>query len=576
MRHQTRFRTTRNRIAAGAALAVGLTGLIAGIASADPLVDPTIPGSLVITKLANPPAEDRDNGMPHKPGSLPNTPVAGVTFSAYLVLNYDGADIDLTTDAGWIAATDVDITFVAAEVAANPNPGDCTTGSSVVGVVTICEPTAPVTTLINGVATFDNIPLGLYYVAETLVPPSVVPGDPYLVTLPMTNPSALSGWMMAGQSDHDNYGVTIGNYVVYTYPKNDVVGIKKDVDNSQATTVGDTIVYTITADVPCTLEDAGPPAAFEPTDFYMITDQLDQRLTFGDVSVFSYDVELDPTDYSFYFTDADNTLTVELTDAGMSKFANGCRLGFVDPQITVVIKAIVNEKLYTASADDGGDTGEIVNTALLFPDEEAWEERWPDTSNLVVSRFGGITLNKVNGITGEPLSGATFQVYSSLADALNASMVYSDPSDDPGAIWAMDINHAITAKFTTDTNGETSILDLAYDSNGGSSTCNIGYRYGTAYWVVEVQAPNGFELQPAPIEVCVVGPAHTYVCTENCTDTMGHFVDDYIVTNIPHKAGFPLPFTGEFGQTVTWFVGFGVMAGAAAFLVIRARKARLA
>ena len=70
-----------------------------------------------------------------------------------------------------------------------------------------------------GLANFTNLPKGLYKVSETAVPENsgLVPGQPFLVYLPMTNPDN-NGWI----------------YDVHAYPKNSEVTIEKTVEDINA------------------------------------------------------------------------------------------------------------------------------------------------------------------------------------------------------------------------------------------------------------------------------------------------------------------------------------------------------
>ena len=220
-------------------------------AHADPLVTPNRLGTLHITKLLTPLVDDAPTGALVTPAPG-NTPVSGVQFQVRKVTSFNDGDpnttdtLDLTTEAGWAAATRAadawtgNVTdFTAAGATISPN--------NTRPNVSITQ-----TTDAQGVTTFASLPLGLYVVTENIAPAGVVRSAPFLVTIPLTSPTG-DGWM----------------YDVYVYPKNDLVSIEKTHDATGSYSLGDQVRYTITATLP--EPPTWPPAEVVINDYAATT-----------------------------------------------------------------------------------------------------------------------------------------------------------------------------------------------------------------------------------------------------------------------------------------------------------------
>ncbi|WP_345450262.1 SpaH/EbpB family LPXTG-anchored major pilin, partial [Arthrobacter gyeryongensis] len=194
----------RGVIASLAAIAsAGMLALGAGGAHAANTanIDPSKTGSLTIHKYEKPatPTNLPSDGTALTPAQTAAlTPMAGVTFTVQKVDN-----IDLTTNAGWAAAA----ALTPAQAAGQAGPGStATTGAA-------------------GTATLGSLPLGLYLVTETGYPAGVTPSAPFLVTIPMTDPTGGNGWM----------------YDVNVYPKNAVTAATKTVNDASVLKLGDNV-----------------------------------------------------------------------------------------------------------------------------------------------------------------------------------------------------------------------------------------------------------------------------------------------------------------------------------------------
>lgn len=340
------------RAALAAATGLVLTGLaVAPAIAADNQVDPSRAGSLTIHKFEEP---DVATGLPHdgtelsaaQTGAL--TPLAGVDFTLRQV-----PGIDLSTNAGWLAASDLTLAGAAAATA---------------GVTPLTGTSAA-----DGTVVFEDLPLGVYLVTETDYPAGAVPAAPFLVTLPLTHPTSLSSWL----------------YDVHVYPKNVVTGATKTVDDTDGAALGDVITWTITGDIP----NGGR------TDAYVVTDQLVAQLAHRATRASLSDGTALAEVTHYTVTSVDGLVTVRFTEAGLDLLAAHDTARVVIEIDTEVV-----------------GIGEIANTATVFPNEHAIDTGTGITTPPSVSKFGNATAKKVDA-DGAALAGAKFQVYPTLADA---------------------------------------------------------------------------------------------------------------------------------------------------------------
>lgn len=184
-----------------AVMALGLMAVAASAAADAALIDKTAKGSITITKYES--ATKGDNGDGTNDPTIPEgaTPLAGVTFTLYKVMDAD--DVVAYYNGTNTQKVTVD-TYL--------ENGAIKSGYPVSGTAT---------TNASGVATFSNLEVGMYVVIETAYPDKVtIPCAPFLVSIPMTNPDNETAWM----------------YDVNVYPKNATSEgnvILKKVDGSQ-------------------------------------------------------------------------------------------------------------------------------------------------------------------------------------------------------------------------------------------------------------------------------------------------------------------------------------------------------
>ena len=169
-----------------------------------PTIDKNAKGSITVTKYEYNGSEGAA-GDGTATGTAPSgaVPLAGVTFTAYKVMDAEGVEAYYNGTAS--AAVTVQNYLTA-------NGQIDTEKATEVGAVTTDD---------NGVAKFTDLPVGMYVIVETDSPDKVTaPAFPFLVSIPMTNPAG-DDWM----------------YDVYVYPKNktsdgDITILKKGRDGA--------------------------------------------------------------------------------------------------------------------------------------------------------------------------------------------------------------------------------------------------------------------------------------------------------------------------------------------------------
>ncbi len=249
----------------------------------DPVIDPGQLASLTIHKYENPgPLSGliAGDGAEALPGPALD-PVPGVTYRIRQV-----GPIDVTAAGGWAQAFMLAGKFDPAR----PEQSIIVDAGFWLGAGTVQ------TTNANGVAEFDGLDLGVYLVEEIAVPPDVPKAAPFVVVLPVTNPSAPTQWL----------------YDVHVYPKNAVVdrplggtifATKRAADHNPHF-VGETMDWIIDGEI----LDGGDVL------WWRIIDHLDPRLRYVSVKakfIPSGDPLVEGVDYEI-IPSAGNTVTFEV------------------------------------------------------------------------------------------------------------------------------------------------------------------------------------------------------------------------------------------------------------------------
>ena len=633
--------------AAAGALALALAGMApASATEPSSLPDPGVTtGSLTVTKYVDNNQAAGPAGSGQAQDITGFTVLPGVTFTVTPIVTTDPAatggaavpaSYDLTTEGGWVSAQALDQVL-----GSNPEPSDFAAtyslGASAAnpGPFTASLDTASAlqqTTDASGQANFADLPLGLYYVQESATPNGVVPSLPFIVSLPMSTADGL-GW----------------NYSIYAYPKDYTLSASKSLNTTYAnTTVGSNIEYTITSDLPLdtpsvyTVTDLLPAGLQCPTDgsvttaaFTASTDTNAQTLAAGDYTVSC-------TTTAGTAGVASNQVEISLTATGLAKVvdAQGAGQQLAVNVVATVVRApgaIQNTATVTVTVPTGTTTIPITTPDVIsmggatiwkYSDGESTATLGGAVFQLYPANAAGdgpdytagpisipvMVMDPVTGISspynagvgatsitlsdpnlaasGDPNAGATVTVPQ--MQTVNGTQVETFSLDAAG-------NVSVTNFITTGPTGvggagawvygiDTDPHESTATATSFGSTVVCGLQYGT-YYLVEVQAPAGYELQTAPIKVTVQSMLDGWNGLEYSTEAeyssrqspTGPYADatppngaqvndDLAVVDVTSNAGFTMPLTGWTMQQSLLYVGVVALVAAGVLVVVARRR----
>lgn len=384
--------------------------------------------------------------------------------------------------------------------------------------------TATKTTDNEGLALFDNLPLGRYLLEEISAPDGFVrDAMVYEIDVPLFD---ADGELVLDVEENPVYEV-------HVYPKNPGFAVTKtqglDFNNLDTYTqsepmkivVGKEFCYRVETTVPTDIADVfGENPKYTGLE---IVDDLDDRLDYvassAGVTVWNGNTEitLESTDYSISVVG--QKITVSFTAAGIAKLASGysVRLDF---------KAQVN-----ATALGNMDSISNIATAT-FTYKTAADEDIVTKSDTAPSYTevdpGSITINKVDSSDTSVLAGAEFQLWREDA---------SSETDIPNT----SVKGLQVSAQTTDSNGQAKWEDL---------------QPGT-YYLVEITAPAGYNKLVESIKIVVI---------EDVEDTAEIDELNPILTVHNVRKGI-MPATGGIGTLIFTALGLAIMAAALVVLL---------
>ena len=414
-------------------------------------------------------------------------PLPGVNFEVCYVPGADDS-LDLSTNAGWDAYADLQESWggTVAELQAE-------------GLTGCVEKTTDA----NGLITWEDDDLqgiGVYVVSETgfeddfpYDPLMVMQSAPFLVNLPVLN-AAGTGW----------------NYDAFVYPKNVIHDLEKFVDDGASVAVGDIVDWTILSSIHNDLDGVT----------YKVVDAFDSRLTYGDAQKTATTVQIVDKDGAVIDTlelgvdyditiDPANTATVEILAPGFAKSDEN-----IGDVLKVVFPTGVNDTI-------AGNLGNIDNQAVYFPNGSYTEGI---KSNKPVSKWGGVEITKRDRADNDvTLAGATFELYVANSPLVDGKLPTGAErvTGVPGMTAA---NHIVT-----NDSGVAVIEGLRYTdwANNTALSCEAGE--GTTidedcnfYFLVEVQAPEGYNVLPEPLQFTVAADDTTNLTYLDVFNTKKH------------------------------------------------------
>lgn len=426
----------------------------------------------------------------------------------------------------------------------------------------------------DGIAKFDNLAIGLYYVEETGVPKGYSPEfTPFFITVPQITRDDKA------TANTYTYGVSVS-------PKNWNAngGITKDAQTSKMVGVGDTLPYVITAKVKLPLQPAMDQAKKKLlnsnfTGFKVWDDALisaySNLTNFGDtatnykVQVGEYDaktkalkntaVDLTKANNDFSVSDSTNTpndtarkrILFTFEEAGLTKIASAFGTdskAFASKDIRVQVT--LNLKIKSEFGKDAVKT-ELTNKYGFNPGGDSGKDTPGTDTKTVFHKFHVLKYDGTDTSKKTVLSGAEFKAFAdktkALACAKDTTKCAETNGAMPGFAAAAPTKAGDSTITTTGTSGKTS--DYVVKTTDANSKI----------YLVEVNAPKGYVRSEDVHEVD----------TANAKDNESLEVpiaDVPTSNNIEHW--FKLPNTGAYGVIIFAIIGLGLV-GAGTFMYMR-------
>lgn len=579
----------RNKSRAGAALAViallgsmGVGGLAHAASAPKPqvtvadkdqsaanpaLIKKDATTQLSIHKYLGTPVEAKNNGTIQKIED--RTPLQNVQFDLYKVEN-----VDLTTNKGWEAAK--------ALYERKVNVADLEKGVQIGDAkFTFAKQDKSGITNEKGEAKIQA-KVGLYLVIENLsaskdikdggktyTPAQITGINPFLVTLPMTNPDSRDSWM----------------YDVHVYPKNQAAEMTKAVidgnqgkENQDGYKIGQNITYRLESTINVVDSNQDGKVDGDDLGYYLVKDQLSEHVKYvsSKLSIIGSDnktVELlTPQDYAF--TNNSNLLSFSITKDGLNKLATAAG-GKLQTEIVTTVTTMPI-------------TGQVKNKASFYPNNYPWTNSGktppkpgenpppgdtpPDVpSNEVVSKYGDVVIKKINA-DKQPLAGAEFAVFRATkeSDAAGYTCKNVDFSKEPIAKTAA----------ASDAGGLTIVRGLQLSNWRNDSSAKSGAitdeKQFYSYCLVETKSPDGYQLLAEPIEFNLLkeGAVMDLSSSEEAkmTDEVKKNGRALEVVNQPDNLKNKLPLTGGEGIALVSVLGILLVGGGAGYYIYANRR----
>ncbi len=319
--------------------------------------------------------------------------------------------------------------------------------------------------------------------------------------------------------------------------------------SEQKVAIGDTVTYTLVADVPQFLASAAHKG-------YHISDLLPAGMTLNEGSIQVYggnetaqDTQLDAsTVYTLTTTDA--TRPVEDTPSVTFNLAFAYDEIKTYQKIKVTYTATANKNIIVkdSAVQDGGNNE---NTAYLDYNNNpyAGTASWKTVTATAEVYSYGIKVNKVGkeDDTNTPLSGATFTL-SEQADG------------DPISFVSVNSGQGTYRKAagTEEEDEKTTELTVGADAGSIGQLTLSGLDVGI-YYLTETQAPGGYNKLSAPVAITITDDT-----PDGNVDKGGN--GGYVTLTVENSKGFTLPETGGMG-TVLFTAGGVLLMGVGAVLL---------
>ena len=423
----------------------------------------------------------------------------------------------------------------------------------------------------KGKAVFNNLPMGIYLVAETGVPANVTKKSvPFFVSIP----SAVNGEGVNTQWEL-NVNAYPKNSTAQTSVDKNITGVTSGKINANKdaaeASIGDVITYEV------------PVTAVIPADgltYLGIKDTMSKGLTLinrsnEEVNVTDSETGVtevvdvyegttttsgtkltENTDYTVKASkdsDGNTILKVKLSDNKVIDLNNKAESDNT-PQFLFVYKAKLNENAVAGSVTTGNSV-KLVYDYTNHPDGDI--EFGTDIDTTIYT--WGIEITKQSD-TGEELDGVTFELYKDSPEGAALKFRQINSGENNG-VYYLD-NTAGNSRLTT--------------SNGGKLVIH-GLASGT-YYLKETKTNSGYVLLKDPVKI-VISPdsefdGATTAKIGNNESSVNQNEDDRFEVTVVNNKGFDLPQTGAAGTALFAIVGMAIAAVAGGLLFFLRRSSK--
>lgn len=376
-----------------------------------------------------------------------------------------------------------------------------------------------------------------------------------------------SGRINETKASHTFTGLAAGYYLVYVTGGKEIqsslVTVEKETNtinlkteapsiskkaDQDTVSIGQVVKYTVTGSVPDTTEYS--------EYVYKIHDELSKGLDFvNDAN--GAPITGNTVNVKVAFTGATDASTAPATatiDTANSKKmsldlsawvkANQTNKG---KEFTVTYYAKVNKDAVVteknkATLEYGNQPGETTTTTP----SEAKTPTYP------------LDINKIKKGSNEKLAGAKFRLYSNDADA--------NANDESKAIKVSPVVAGVAGNYVVDPASDNTVFESVASINGNNYNLHVNGLAAGTYYLIETEAPAGFNKLTDPIKVTITKDGDT-----NWTVKKNDTAEDDKIIDVENSTGSLLPSTGGMG-TIAFTVVAALLVLGVAVSFIRDRK----
>ena len=345
--------------------------------------------------------------------------------------------------------------------------------------------------------------------------------------------------------------VTVDSETSTVNLKTEAPSITKAADK-ETVSIGQVVKYTVTGSIPDT-------TGYDQYQ-YIIHDELSKGLDFvNDANGTALGADATTVNVTVAFgegvTDADTAPTTAKLDTtnnrkmslDLSEWVRANKIN-KGKEFTVTYYAKVNKDAVvteknSAQLEYGNKPGETTTTTP----SEAKTPTYP------------LDILKTKKGSGEKLAGAKFRLYSSEADA--------KANDESKAIKVSPVVAGAAGNYVVDPASSTTEFESVKAIDGKSYNLHINGLEAKDYWLVETQAPEGFNKLTDPIKVTITKDGDT-----NWTVKKNDAAEEDKIIDIENSTGSLLPSTGGMGTIIFAVIAAILVLGVAVSFIRDKRK----